>query len=92
MFKKLKPEIKYVVPQILEVYGYEDDAKQHIILNCRIKQGFSMNIYLKAFENILNKYVFKEEQSEDYQDGYRQGFDEGRQSALADMRKAIEGE
>lgn len=89
MFEKHKTYFR--VPKIiLDGQAYED-RNGNIVFSCTLSRGCSLSTYLKAFEQIIRDYAIREEQSEDYQNGYIQGFEEGKRSALADMKKAIEG-
>jgi hypothetical protein len=90
MFEKHKTYFR--VPKIiLDGQAYED-RNGNIVFSCTFSRGYSLSTYLKAFEQIIRDYVIREEQSEDYQNGYYDGFNEGKREALADVKKAIEGE
>jgi hypothetical protein len=88
MFEKDKTYFR--VPKILDGQAYED-RNGNIVFSCTFSRGYSLSTYLKAFEQIIRDYVIREEQSEDYQNGYYDGFNEGKREALADVKKAIEG-
>lgn len=90
MFKKHK--IIFQIPKIMTYGEAYEDGKGNISFSCTLARGYSLGTYLKAFEQIIRDYIIREEQSEDYQNGYREGFEEGKRSALADVKKAIEGE
>ena len=89
MFKKHR--IQFQVPKIMTHGEVYEDVKGNIVFSCVLSKGYSLSIYLKAFEQIIRDCIVQEEQSEDYQNGYQQGFMEGKRAMLADMRKSIEG-
>jgi len=89
MFKKHITFFK--VPKIISDGQAYEDRNGNIVFSCTFSRGYSLSIYLKALEQTIRDYIICEEQSEDYQNGYIQGFDEGKREALADMKKAIEG-
>ena len=90
MFKK--HIIQFRVPKIISDGQAYEDGNGNIVFSCVLSRGYSLSIYLKALEQTIRDYIICEEQSEDYQDGYQQGFVEGKRAMLADMRKSIEGE
>ena len=88
MFKKHR--IQFQVPKIMTHGEVYEDGKGNIVFSCILSKGYSLSIYLKAFEQIIRDCIVQEEQSEDYQNGYYDGFKEGKLAALADVKKAIE--
>jgi len=89
MFKKHITFFK--VPKIISDGQAYEDRNGNIVFSCTFSRGYSLSTYLKALEQTIRDYVIREEQSEDYQNGYYDGFKQGKQSALADVKKAIEG-